>query len=281
MSGGRKPPLQLVAPGQKKSAYDGAMRSFGPPGPALAIFVALYLGCGSNSDTSQRVTSTGGTQSSAPKSCAAPPETVNGHATWYETTGAFGACAYDYDHHQYFAAMNEDDYRSAAACGTCVRIGYQAKTLDVAIVDLCPYQGNETWCYPGGHHLDLGRAAFAYFADPSQGVLSAITWSYVACQVQGGITYTFKAESSQWWAEVLVGNFPYEITKLEYEKDGSFVALERQSYNYFSAANGMGPGPFTFRVTDIHGSTVTDSGVALDPGGTSQGQSNFGLCGSS
>jgi expansin (peptidoglycan-binding protein) len=214
-----------------------------------------------------------------PSDCSVAPPVVTGHATFYTPTGTVGACNYDYTGFPYFGAMNEDDYRASAACGTCARINYQGKTLDVVIVDECPYAGNEKWCYAGGHHIDLGEEAFKQFADPIQGVLDPMTWSYVACQVQGGITYTFKPESSQWWAEVLVGNFPYEITKFEYmDGSGNFVEAQRQTYNYFQASGGMGPGPFTFRVTDIHGSTVTDQGVALTPGQTAQGAANFGLC---
>jgi expansin (peptidoglycan-binding protein) len=41
------------------------------------------------------------------------------------------------------------------------------------------------------------------------------------------------------------------------------VPVERLDYNYFVEASGMGPGPFTFRITDVHGSRLTDSGIDL------------------
>jgi len=201
-----------------------------------------------------------------------------GHATWYSVTTTYPACGIAYTAlPKYYGAMNEDDYRGSAACGTCARVQSQGKTLDVEIGDLCPYQGNEMWCFPGSHHIDLSPDAFAFFADPGKGVLD-IQWKYVPCAVTGGLVYTFKKESTQYWAEVLVSNYPYEITKLEFlNKQGTYQSVPRMSYNYFQASSGMGPGPLKLRVTDIHGSTVEDT-VPLMPGGTYRAPDNFGLC---
>jgi expansin (peptidoglycan-binding protein) len=177
--------------------------------------------------------------------------------------------------------MNEADYRNAAACGTCVRVDYQGKTLDLQIVDECPYKGNEQWCGPGGHHLDMSPAAFSFFAPQSQGVLASLTWTYVPCAVTGHLEYTFKAESSVYWAEVLVTNYPYEITNVEVqEAGGAYASLVRQTYNEWQAMSGLGgPGPYTFRVTDIHGNQVVDTGIPLSPGATVEGSSpNFPVC---
>jgi expansin (peptidoglycan-binding protein) len=201
-----------------------------------------------------------------------------GHATWYTPTGAYPACGIAYASlPKYYGAMNEDDYRGSAACGTCARVQAQGKSLDIEIGDLCPYVGNEKWCYPGSHHIDLSPDAFAFFANPMMGVLD-IQWKYIPCPVTGGVAYTFKKESTQYWAEVLVSNYPYEITKLEFvNKQGAYQSVPRMSYNYFQAASGMGAGPIKIRVTDIHGSTVEDS-VPLMPGGTYHAPDNFGLC---
>jgi expansin (peptidoglycan-binding protein) len=217
------------------------------------------------------------------ESCTNDTTVYDGHATWYTATGATGACLMPYDAvpQGYYAAMNEEDYRNAAACGTCVHVDYQGKSLDLMIVDECPYQGNEQWCGPGGHHLDMSPAAFSFFAPESQGVLASLTWSYVPCAVTGPLHYTFKAESSQYWVEVLVTNAPYEITKVEVEQpDGSQLALVRQTYNEWQAANGLGgPGPYTFRVTDIHSNSVVDTGIPLSPGNTVDGTSpNLPVC---
>jgi hypothetical protein len=226
--------------------------------------------------------SNGGSVASAGSSgnvmCTNDTDVKNGRSTWYEIAGPAGACGYPYASFQYYGAMNEADYRAASACGTCVRVSALGKTLDIRIIDLCPYQGNETWCWEGSHHIDLSPDAFAYFAPKEQGVIDPIQWQYVPCTVSGGIDYSFKAESSQYWAEVLLANFPYEITKLEFQAGGSFSAVQRMDYNWFQASNGMGPGPYTFRVTDIHGNSITQAGVPLMPGGTFNGSENLPLC---
>jgi expansin (peptidoglycan-binding protein) len=216
-------------------------------------------------------------------SCSDAATVYDGHATWYTATGTTGACLIPFSQiaNGYYAAMNEADYNNAAACGTCVRVSYGGKTLDMEIVDECPYAGNEQWCYPGGHHLDMGPDAFSYFAPESQGVLAALTWSYVPCDVTGPLEYTFKAQDSQYWAEVLVTNYPYQITDVEVEQpDGTYMGLVRQTYNEWQAASGLGSaGPFTFRVTDIYGAQVVDKGIAMSPGNTVDGTApNFPLC---
>ena len=56
------------------------------------------------------------------------------------------------------------------------------------------------------------------------------------------------------------------VTKLEIQSTGgTWVALERQQYNYFVAASGLGVGPFTIRLTDIHGQQLVHSGISLSP----------------
>ena len=38
--------------------------------------------------------------------------------------------------------------------------------------------------------------------------------------------------------------------------------LERRNYNYFESMD-LGPGPFTFRLTDIYGNAVVDRDIPL------------------
>ncbi len=47
-------------------------------------------------------------------------------------------------------------------------------------------------------------------------------------------------------------------------------------YNYFvQTGPGMGPGPYTFRVTDSYGNTLVDSGIAHIENGTINGAAQF------
>jgi expansin (peptidoglycan-binding protein) len=54
--------------------------------------------------------------------------------------------------------------------------------------------------------------------------------------------------------------------------------LTRSSYNYWVATNGMGTGPFTLRVTDVHGNVVEQAGIPLAPGVAFRGQAQFPEC---
>jgi expansin len=238
---------------------------------------SLAAGTGGTDAGGSTMGGSAGTGGSAP-SCVADTTTYTGHATWYEVPGERGACQYPYGDYVMYGAMNEDDYRAASACGTCARVNAEGKTLDIKIIDLCPYVGNEEWCWAGSHHIDLSPGAFLHFAPHEQGVLE-ITWQYIPCEVTGGLTYEFKGESSQYWSETLVDNYPYEIKLFEYDAGGSnFISVPRTDYNQFQAGEGMGPGPFTFRVTDIYDRQVTDTGIPLTPGATQTGTSNFPLC---
>ena len=127
---------------------------------------------------------------------------------------------------------------------------------DIRIVDRCPE------CQPGD--IDLSPLAFSMIADTALGRVR-ISWHLRPCDVTGPISYHFKDGSSQWWTAVQIRNHRNPIAKFEYQvSPGLFLAVNRVSYNYFVQAGGMGPGPYTFRVTDIFGNVITDSGI---PGG--------------
>jgi expansin (peptidoglycan-binding protein) len=166
------------------------------------------------------------------------------------------------------AAMNADEYDNAAACGTYVYVIGPKGAVTVRIVDLCP------GCRAG--HLDLSREAFGQIADLPQGRVS-ITWQVVSPALAGPIAYHFKEGSNQWWTAVQIRNHRNPIAKLEYlTTGGQWVNVARTSYNYFVQTNpGMGPGPYTFRVTDSYGNILTDSTIPHIENGTVNGTSQF------
>jgi expansin (peptidoglycan-binding protein) len=97
----------------------------------------------------------------------------------------------------------------------------------------------------------------------------------VSYPVEGPIVYHFKDGSNQWWTAVQIRNHRNPIVKFEYLDGGSWVEVPRTTYNYFVEAAGMGPGPYTFRVTDIFGSTLTDSGIPHVENGDIPGNGQF------
>src|SRR5690606_13999406 len=107
-----------------------------------------------------------------------------------------------------------------------------------------------------------------------------ISWSFVPCAVDGPVRYRFKEGSSQWWTAVQVRNHRHAIASFEYSKDGgeSFVPVARETYNYFVAAEGMGPDPLVFRVTDVAGHVIVDEGILVGDAIEVAGAENLPVC---
>jgi expansin len=189
-----------------------------------------------------------------------------GEGTYYAATGD-GNCMFGPSPGDLMvAAMNDPDYNHAAVCGEYVRVSGPAGTVTVRIVDRCPE------CKSGD--LDLSPQAFARIAALVQGRVP-ITWQVVSGDVSGPIAYRFKEGSSQWWTAVQVRNHRNPVERLEYLSGSQWISVPRQDYNYFVQAGGMGPGPYTFRVTDAYGNVLIDSGIALVVGGIVNGSSQF------
>jgi expansin (peptidoglycan-binding protein) len=138
----------------------------------------------------------------------------------------------------------------------------------VRIVDLCPE------CQAG--HLDLSREAFALIDELYLGRVP-ITWQIVSPALPGPIVYHFKDGSNQWWTAVQVRNHRNPVAKLEYlDSGGQWVAVPRTDYNYFVQTNpGMGPGPYSFRVTDSYGNVLIDHGIPHIENGSVDGAAQF------
>jgi len=197
---------------------------------------------------------------------ANPFPVVNGKVTYYDATGD-GACMFGASPNDLMVgAMNQPQYLDSEACGACVKVTGPNATINIRIVDLCPE------CLQG--HIDLSQEAFAKIADPVLGVVP-VTWQYLPCSVTGPVAYRFKEGSSQWWTAIQVRNTRYAVKTLEAKQQGAFVALARQSYNYFVAASGLGVGPYELRVTDILGHQLVDNGIALSVGQVVSGAAQF------
>jgi len=204
-------------------------------------------------------------------SCPANPAVHTGEGTYYDFADGSGNCMFpatpdDLD----IGAMNHDDYAGSAACGRCAHVVGARGELTIRIVDRCPE------C-PAGN-IDFSPSAFAKLDQIAKGRIP-ITWTYVACPVTGPIVYHFKDGSNEWWTAVQIRNHRYGIAKLEYLDDrGAWVDVPRLDYNHFVAGSGMGPGPYTFRVTDVNGAVLEDQGVPHVENGDSVGTNQFPAC---
>ncbi len=192
-----------------------------------------------------------------------------GEATYY-TAGGTVACGLPLPDDGMVAAINAAQYAGSAACGICLRVQGPQGTVVVQVVDRCPE------CKAGD--LDLSAAAFARIADPAQGRV-AIRWSEVPCASAAPLQYHFKDGSSPWWMAVQVRNARHRVLRFEVQDgQGVFRALPRLDYNYFVAESGMGPGPYTFRVTDLYSRRIEDGSIPLQAGSTVQSHAQFPDC---
>jgi expansin len=190
-----------------------------------------------------------------------------GEATYYNEADGGGNCSFDPTPQDLMVgAMNHTDYADSALCGAYVELTGPNGTITIRIVDQCPE------C-PAGD-IDLSPLAFSKIAALSRGRVP-ISWKIVSPDISGPIRYQFKEGSSQWWTAVQIRNHRNPIAKFEYLKNGQFMAVPREDYNYFVESGGMGPGPYTFRVTDSYGNVLIDSGVALLVDGEVAGAAQF------
>ncbi len=200
-------------------------------------------------------------QSGAAPACAAPPTggTVHrGKATFYDAQGP-GNCSFAAPADGLFVALGPAEYDGAAACGGYLDVTGPKGTVRVKITDQCPE------CAPG--HLDLSRAAFTRIADPVQGIVPVTYRAAVHAPVPGPLTFRIKEGSSAYWFAVLVDNHADPLRSVEVRgPGGAWQRPVRQDYNYWVADGGLGPGPFSIRVTDVYGRRATATGITMSPG---------------
>jgi len=191
---------------------------------------------------------------------ASAAQAGKGEATWYTYSGN-GNCSFPVPDGVYTAAMNADQYSGAKACGGLIKVTNQnnGKSILVRVDDQCPE------CTKG--NLDLTYDAFAQLEDPNVGIIP-IKWSYVENDVDS-IKLIFKDGSSQWWTAVQVRDHRYRVSGMWYRLSGSgdsFQKLEREDWNYFVKADGMGIGPYDFKIKDVNGQVIKIKNVALTIG---------------
>jgi expansin (peptidoglycan-binding protein) len=176
-----------------------------------------------------------------------------GEGTYYDATGD-GNCMFGPSPQDLMVgAMNQADYNHAALCGAYLEVTGPKGVVTVRIVDRCPE------CAPGD--IDFSPQAFEKIADLVQGRVP-IRWRIVSPDLPGPIVYRFKEGSNIWWTAVQIRNHRNPIASVEYlDSGGNYQPMPRTDYNYFLEANGLGPGPYTFRVTDIYGNVLQDAGI--------------------
>jgi expansin (peptidoglycan-binding protein) len=190
-----------------------------------------------------------------------------GEGTYYWEADGSGNCLFPATPDDLMvAAMNETDYGNADLCGAYIQASGPKGTVMVRIVDRCPE------CPQGD--VDFSPEAFARIADIPQG-RAPISWQLISPAISTPIAYHFKDGSNQWWTAVQIRNHRNPVTKLEYWDGAAWVNVARERWNYFVEPNGMGEGPYTFRVTDNFGHTLIDTDIPHIENGTISGAAQF------
>ncbi len=186
-----------------------------------------------------------------------PYATHTGDATMYYYNKV-GNCTLDpLPEGTFLVAMNQADYGGARLCGAYLEATGPSGTIQVIVADRCPE------CRPGD--LDFNLPAFQALTGESTGRFP-VSWHIISPPLDGPIAYRFQG-SNPFYAKVQVLNHRNPVHRMEVQSpSGDWVALDRVVDNFFVIPDGAIPEPYgalTFRVTDIYGNTITDSGIAV------------------
>jgi expansin (peptidoglycan-binding protein) len=237
----------------------------------LASSLLVLLACGDVGASTGGGGGGAGVGAGEPLECA-EAETHEGEGTFYDFADGSGNCGFPATPDDLLvAAMNQTDYAASAACGGCIRATGPEGEVTVRVVDRCPE------C-PAGD-VDFSPEAFERLAPLSAGRVP-IGWHWVACDVDGPLTYHFKDGSNPYWTAVQVRNHRHLVASFAFRvSGGEWVDVPRVDYNYFVYDQGMGDGPYDFRVTDVYGGVVEDTGIALGDDVDRSGASQLPVCG--
>lgn len=144
-------------------------------------------------------------------------------------------------------------------CDSCVRITADTGKSVVARVITT---GETT--HP--NNVDLSSVAFD--ALHSDEFPRSMQWQIVPCADNGGLIYQFQTLANVDWTSFWVRNPKVPIDKVEVQSDRhpSFVELDRGSDGTFTAGSGVGPGPFTLRLTGRDGQVISETLPAFEAG---------------
>ena len=189
-------------------------------------------------------------------------------ATYYTVSAP--ECSLPVSPGDFVTAVATPDFQDSAACGRCLDVTGPLGSVLVRVVDSCPS------CAAGD--LDLGADAFAQIAKPSDGI-AAISYVSTECPVVGPIGVYFSMTSNPYYAQVQIRNHRYEVASVEAYTGSAWVDLPRSPDDYFVYNRGsVVPDPIDLRVTDIHGDTLSESGIPFRADTEYAGTGQFALC---
>ena len=195
-------------------------------------------------------------------------------ATYDPAATGGGNCTYGPSEDLLVAGVSGIDYDGSVGCGGCLEVERPGRgTVFVRVVDSC------FECDDG--QLVLSEEAFTMLEpDLDVGVID-VTWRWAECPVDGAIGIHFIEDASATWLAVQVRFHRHRIASMEARASGadSWRLLDRTDYNYFIAEDGLGEGPFDFRITDVYGHVIEERDVELGMDVVRGGGTQFPTCG--
>lgn len=194
--------------------------------------------------------------------------THKGKATYYDMGSSIGTCDLkSFAKNYYTCAMNKQDYLKYGLAGAYIQVtDKDGDKVNVLVVDMLPSGKSGD--------IDLSRKAFKKIEPLGTGRMN-ISWKVIKLPTSKPVSFRFKKGSNKYWAALQVRNHAYPIKSVEYKKNGKFVKLKKTFYNYY-IGSGMGKGPFTLRITDIHGHTIIEKNIGMNKNGkVISGKNNF------
>jgi expansin (peptidoglycan-binding protein) len=180
----------------------------------------------------------------------------NGTATYYDSTDG-GNCGFPSapaDHLD--VALSHVEYGTADACGGYLDVVGPSGTVRVEVTNQCPE------CEVG--HIDLSQTAFGRIAPMVAGQVP-VSYSLVRNPpLDRPISIRVKTGSSRWWMQIQALDHGNPLASFELKDGDGWRKLVHSNDNFWTAENpGPGDGPFTVRITDIYGQSVTIDGIGL------------------
>lgn len=237
---------------------------------ALAFGLFLAGGCSLFDAAGEQATPDGGGE---PEVCEAGESARTSQATYDPGIMGGGNCTYGPSADLMVAGVSSVDYDGSVGCGGCLEVERSGvATIVVRVVDSC------VGCADG--QVVLSPEAFQMLEPDLEVGVTPVTWRWVECPVDGALSIHFLCGSSDQWLAVQVRDHRHRIASLEAQVSGasSWLALDRADYNYFIADPGIGFGPLDFRITDVYGHQVIETGMEVASDVLRAGSQQFPTC---
>ena len=143
-------------------------------------------------------------------------------------------------------ATDYSTFNTVGACGACIELSANGKTIVATISDECPIATNSP-CAAAGH-FDLSTTAFGALGyNQSQGGdPTGLSWQFVACPVSGNIKASLNSA-----AQVYLQNAAFPITSVSVNGQSATLTV----YGYWQLPSNASGASVT--LTDVQGDSVS------------------------